>query len=129
MPGYARRLKLVERIWPNSPSSGKSFSVTANLSARELAHRMPDLARQYTTEIEHQGSDWFSSRAFCSCVEKWMKRKRRSPQLEDDFPIQYKIELREPIITSYRDFKSRAFRHPVPAACLSPRILNILENF
>jgi len=117
MPGTPGYSNLWRRIWPNSPPHKRSFSVTENRLKKEICWPT-DLARSYRA-IAKQGSDWFYRGPFAHAVEKWMKQNG-GLLTADDFR-NYKIELREPIITSYRDFQIVAFRRPVPAECMSPK--------
>jgi len=105
---------------------GKSFSVDANLSAQGDLPHPADLSRSYHA-IANQGSDWFYRGPFAHRFEQWMKQN--GGPLTGERLSHYKIELRRAIITSYRYFKSRLFRQPVPAAVHVAQILNHPGNF
>jgi len=125
-PGYARRLKLVAGDMAQFESSRQVFfHQDKPLAAGDLL-KQPDLARTYRS-IAQKGSAWFYRGPFADAVAKWMKQNGgllTSKDFRD-----YKIELREPLITSYRDYKIAGFPPPSSGGVHVAEILNILEHF
>lgn len=88
--------------------------------------KQPDLAESYR-HIAEQGIDWFYKGSFAQETERWMKANGGLITV-DDFQA-YKIKLREPIRTRYRDCEIIGFPPPSSGGVHVAQILNILEPF
>ena len=88
--------------------------------------RQPDLARSYRQMAEH-GTDWFYRGAFAEQVGQWMKANG-GILTADDFANYAAIE-REPVVTTYRDYKIIGFPPPSSGGVHVAQILNMLEQF
>lgn len=87
--------------------------------------RQPDLARSYRA-IAREGSGWFYKGAFAEATGNWM-RENGGIATKEDFRG-YKILLREPIVTTYRQYQIVGFPPPSSGGVHVAQILNILEN-
>jgi gamma-glutamyltranspeptidase/glutathione hydrolase len=88
--------------------------------------KQPDLAESYE-RIALEGIDWFYKGAFASKVQEWM-RKNGGLVTPEDFR-EYKIKVREPIRSRYRDYEIIGFPPPSSGGVHVAQILNILEHF
>ena len=88
--------------------------------------KQPELSASYEQIAEH-GIEWFYQGAFAEKIEQWM-RENSGLITADDFR-EYKIALREPIRTRYRDFEIIGFPPPSSGGVHVAQILNTLENF
>jgi gamma-glutamyltranspeptidase/glutathione hydrolase len=88
--------------------------------------RQLDLANTYQ-QIAKQGVDWFYRGDFAAAADAWMKANggvlRRT-----DFSG-YSAKMREPLLTTYRDFQIIGFPPPSSGGPHVAQILNILETF
>lgn len=88
--------------------------------------RQPELAATYRA-IAEEGIDWFYKGAFARRVQQWMEA-HGGLITERDF-AEYRLELREPIRSRYRDYEIVGFPPPSSGGAHVAQILNILENF
>lgn len=88
--------------------------------------KQPDLAATYR-HIAEEGIDWFYKGQFGAAVEDWM-RKNGGIMTARDF-ANYHIVLREPIITTYRDYRIISFPPPSSGGVHVAEMLNVLEHF
>ena len=88
--------------------------------------KQPDLAATYR-HIAQAGVDWFYRGPFGAAVEDWM-RKNGGIMTAQDFR-DYHIVLREPIVTTYREYQILSFPPPSSGGVHVAEMLNILEHF
>lgn len=88
--------------------------------------RQPDLARSYRQLAEH-GPEWFYRGEFAQAVAKWMADDGGIITAADF--AAYQCVEREPLITTYRDWKIIGFPPPSSGGIHVAQILNILEPF
>ena len=122
---YAHTLKEVVNDMARFDASRAIFFAKGELHAGELL-KQPDLASTYR-KIADQGIDWFYRGPFAQSCAKWMKQNG-GLLTEGDFQ-EYKIKLREPLISTYRGYKIIGFPPPSSGGIHVAQILNILENF
>lgn len=95
------------------------------LAAGEVL-RQPDLAATYRALAE-EGIDWFYKGTFARRTRQWMEANG-GLITEKDF-AEYKLELREPIRSRYRDYEIVGFPPPSSGGAHVAQILNVLEHF
>jgi gamma-glutamyltranspeptidase / glutathione hydrolase len=88
--------------------------------------RQPDLARSYAA-IAEQGIEWFYKGEFARLAGEWMQQNGGLITAKDF--QNYKIKLREPIRSRYRDYAIIGFPPPSSGGAHVAQILNILGNF
>ena len=88
--------------------------------------KQPELAQSYR-RIAESGIDWFYRGPFARSVAKWMSGHGGIMTAEDF--AKYHVELREPIITTYRGYQLVSFPPPSSGGVHVAEIMNILENF
>lgn len=88
--------------------------------------RQPDLARTYR-QIAEQGTGWFYQGEFAQRVGAWMQ-EHGGLLSATDF-AQYRTELREPLLTTYRGHTIVGFPPPSSGGVHVAQILKILETF
>lgn len=86
----------------------------------------PDLARSYRA-IAENGVGWFYGGGFARATERWMKQHRGLITV-DDFHS-YRVRLREPVRTTYRDCVIHGFPPPSSGGVHVAQMLNMLEVF
>ncbi len=145
--------KLRDLLLPAAEIADKGFLVSASYAhrirneAKELAEfdsskaiffkegkhlvsgdwlRQADLARTYRA-IAKEGSGWFYRGPFARFTEQWMQA-HGGIMTAEDFK-NYRIGLREPVVTSYRGYRIVGFPPPSSGGVHVAQILNILENF
>jgi gamma-glutamyltranspeptidase/glutathione hydrolase len=123
---YAACLKSVEPELARFASSRKVFFRNGRLVAKGELLKQPDLALTYR-KIAERGIDWFYRGTFAEATEKWMK-ENGGLMAAQDFRS-YKVKIREPIISKYRDYELVGFPPPSSGGIHVAQILNILENF
>jgi gamma-glutamyltranspeptidase / glutathione hydrolase len=123
---YARNLKSVAAEMRQFDSSRAVFFRKRKPLARGDELKQLDLAATYRS-IAGQGSDWFYRGPFAQAVEQWMKRNVGILTAEDF--RNYKVGLREPVLSSYRGYTIIGFPPPSSGGVHVAQILNILENF
>src|SRR5258706_8625801 len=124
--GYAFRLKLAAQEMGRFKSSREVFFKNGKPLTKGDILRQADLAATYRS-IAGQGSDWFYRGPFARSVEEWMKQNGGIMTAQDF--RQFKIERREPIVSSYRGYKVVTFPPPSSGGVHVAQVLNILENF
>ena len=77
--------------------------------------------------IAAQKSDWFYRGPFAQAVEQWMKSNGGIMTAEDF--RNYRIKLREPILSDYRGYTIVGFPPPSSGGVHVAQMLNILENY
>lgn len=88
--------------------------------------RQPDLAESYS-EIARQGIDWFYKGEFAKSVGNWMK-ENGGLLTAADF-AGYRVAIRPPVVSQYRDFTILGFPPPSSGGVHVAQIMNILEGF
>lgn len=86
----------------------------------------PDLARTYR-KLAQLGPDYFYKGDFAKRTAEWMKNNDGLVTREDF--ASYHIKLREPIVSSYKNYTLYGFPPPSSGGIHVTQILNILENF
>lgn len=127
----------------NASGAGRLQSVARDLARFEAARaiflrsdgqpfaagevlRQPDLAATYRALAE-EGIGWFYKGAFARRTGQWMEANG-GLITEKDF-AEYRLELREPIRSRYRDYEIVGFPPPSSGGAHVAQILNILEHF
>lgn len=148
------KLKLADLLLPAAELAERGFPLSASYAARVSAEakdlaRFPESARIFLNpdgsplkpgdilkqaalaasyrSIAREGIDWFYKTEFPARVESWM-RSHGGIATADDFRG-YRIELREPIRTRYREFEVVGFPPPSSGGVHVAQILQILERF
>ncbi len=85
-----------------------------------------DLAKTYL-ELAKKGPDYFYAGEFAQSVEDWMIKNKGLVRAKDF--KNYQLELRTPIVTSFKNFQIIGFPPPSSGGVLVAEILNMLENF
>jgi len=88
--------------------------------------KQPDLARTYRCIARH-GTDWFYRGPFARKTGDWMAAHGGILTAKDF--AGYRVRLREPIVTTYRDCTIVGFPPPSSGGVHVAQILNILEHF
>src|SRR5688572_27614428 len=88
--------------------------------------KQPDLAAAYR-RIAEEGTSWFYGGEFARRLATWMSTNGGSLTAEDFG--NYKIALREPIRSRYRDYEILGFPPPSSGGVHVAQILNTLQNF
>ena len=88
--------------------------------------KQPDLAATYRA-IAGSGSDWFYRGPFAQATERWMNAHGGLLTAQDFHD--YRIQLREPIVTRYRTWQIVGFPPPSSGGVHVAQILNIVEHF
>lgn len=88
--------------------------------------KQPDLAATYR-HIAEQGVDWFYKGPFSVAVGDWMHKNGGNMTARD--LENYHIVLREPILTSYREYQIISFPPPSSGGVHVAEMLNVLEHF
>ena len=123
---YARKLAGTARDLAKFPASRAAFLKPdgSPLQAGEVLTQ-PDLARSYRA-IAEQGTRWFYEGEFAKAAETWMKANG-GILTGQDFR-DYRIELREPVFTMYRDHRIASFPPPSSGGVHVAQLLNILAT-
>lgn len=124
---YAGKLKAMAKVLAKFPGSRAALLKPNGRPYREgECLRQPDLARSYRA-IARGGTDWFYHGEFAQKVGDWMAANGGILTAED-FAAYRPIE-REPLVTTYRDWKIIGFPPPSSGGIHVAQILNILEPF
>ncbi len=124
---YAGKLKAMAKVLARFPGSRRALLKPNGCPYQECEIlRQPDLARSYRLMAE-QGPDWFYRGEFATKVGQWMAANGGILTAED-FAAYEPIE-REPLVTTYRDWKIVGFPPPSSGGIHVAQILNILEPF
>ncbi|MBI3869211.1 MAG: gamma-glutamyltransferase [Verrucomicrobia bacterium] len=123
---YAERLLEEVRAVEADPGSRQ---ILLNGSGRPWATGevllQPDLAASYRS-IANQGEAWFYRGPYSRAVGDWMS-SHGGVLRGDDFS-RYRVQLREPIRTTYRGYEILGFPPPSSGGVHVGQILNILES-
>jgi gamma-glutamyltranspeptidase/glutathione hydrolase len=122
----ARNLKGVAAEMGQFSSSRAVLFRKGKPLARGDVLKQSELAATYRS-IAEQGCDWFYRGPFAQAVEQWMKRNGGILRAEDF--RNYKVNLREPVCSSYRGYTIIGFPPPSSGGVHVAQMLNILENF
>ncbi len=124
---YAGKLASMAKVLARFPGSRQALLKPNCCPYKEgECLRQPDLARTYR-QIADQGPDWFYRGEFATKVGEWMAANG-GILTAADFAAYEPIE-REPLITTYRDWKIVGFPPPSSGGIHVAQILNILEPF
>ena len=124
---YAARLKAEANVLARFPGSRAALLKPNGQPYGEgECLRQPDLARSYRT-IAAVGTDWFYQGEFAHKVGKWMAANGGILTAKD-FAAYQPIE-REPLVTTYREWKILGFPPPSSGGVHVAQILNILEPY
>ncbi len=124
---YAAKLKDKAETLQRFPGSRAALLKPNGTAYREgEILRQPDLAQSYQQIAKH-GPDWFYRGEFAEQVGRWMKANGGILTTEDF--ANYQAVEREPIVTTYRDYKIVGFPPPSSGGVHVAQILNILEHF
>jgi len=125
--GYANRAREAREVLARFPEARAIFLKANGESYVEGdVLRQPDLAKTYRAMAE-QGIDWFYKSEFARRAEDWM-RTNGGIITASDFR-KYKIALREPVRSRYRDYDIIGFPPPSSGGVHVAEILNILQQF
>jgi gamma-glutamyltranspeptidase / glutathione hydrolase len=123
---YARNLKSVAAEMGQFGSSRAVFFRKGKPLARGDVLKQPELASTYRS-IAGQGSDWFYRGPFAQAAEQWMQSHGGILRAEDF--RNYRVSLRDPVISSYRGYTIVGFPPPSSGGVHVAQMLNILETF
>jgi len=123
---YARCVERAADRLGRFESSRAIFFRNGKPLGRGDTFKQPDLAATYRG-IAARGSDWFYRGPFAQAVGRWMKDNGGIMTAEDF--RNYKICLREPLLSSYRGYTIVGFPPPSSGGVHVAQILNMLETF
>jgi gamma-glutamyltranspeptidase / glutathione hydrolase len=124
---YAGKLKAMAKVLAKFPGSRAALLKPNGHPYREgECLRQPGLARSYR-RIADGGVEWFYRGEFAGMVGDWMAANG-GILTADDFAAYQPVE-REPLVTTYRDWKIVGFPPPSSGGIHVAQILNILEPF
>lgn len=124
---YARNLNAKARDLARFAGSKAIFLKADGQPYREgETLKQADLAATYRAIASH-GTDWFYEGPFAKRVGGWMQN-HGGILAADDFAA-YNAVRREPIVTTYRDWKVVGFPPPSSGGVHVAQMLNILESF
>ncbi len=125
--GYASRLRETQKDLKKFPGASAIFLKENGEPCREgEILKQPDLARTYR-RIAEEGTDWFYKGEFAVRLGQWMQAHGGLLTAEDF--QSYRLALREPIRSRYRDFEILGFPPPSSGGVHVAQILNILQTF
>ncbi|MGO8931060.1 MAG: gamma-glutamyltransferase [Limisphaerales bacterium] len=124
--GYAQNLKDVAAEMGRFESSRAVFFKSGRPLSKGAVLKQPELAATYRS-IAAQKSDWFYRGPFAQAVEQWMKRDGGILTAEDF--KNYRISVRDPVLSDYRGYKIVGFPPPSSGGVHVAQMLNILETF
>ncbi|MBI3879157.1 MAG: gamma-glutamyltransferase [Verrucomicrobia bacterium] len=123
---YARKLKGAAADLAKFPASKAIFlHKDGSPYIKGEIIKQPDLAKSYRA-MAKDGIRWFYDGPFSQAAAKWMK-ENGGILTEQDFRT-YRLELREPIFTTYRGYRIASFPPPSSGGVHVAEILNILET-
>ncbi len=124
---FAERLKNVSKDLGRFRASRNIFlDAEGRPLPRGHVLKQHDLARTYRN-IAHNGTGYFYGGPFAKVLEEWMKGNGGILTAQDF--ADYRIKLRKPVVTTYRDYTIIGFPPPSSGGVHVAQILNILENF
>ena len=123
---YAAKLAGAAENLARFPASRAAFLKADGSPLREGGIlKQPDLARSYRA-IAGEGIRWFYDGPFGKAAEAWMKANGGILSAQD--LRDYRIELREPVFTSYREHRIVSFPPPSSGGVHVAQLLNMLET-
>jgi len=123
---YAARLKGTAKDLARFPATRAIFLKAGGLPyADGDVLRQADLAGSYRA-IAENGTKWFYDGPFAKAADEWMAANG-GRLAAGDFRA-YRIELREPIITTYRGHRIVSFPPPSSGGVHVAQLLNMLET-
>jgi gamma-glutamyltranspeptidase/glutathione hydrolase len=124
---YARRIVSVARDLGRFPASAAIF-LDGDGKPWPAGHtlRQADLAATYRA-IAEKGIDWFYTGPFAQRTEQWMRENSGLITAKD--LADYRVQIREPLVTTYREYTIVGFPPPSSGGVHVAQILNIFENF
>jgi len=123
---YARTLKQAARDMAQFSSTRAVFFQGGKPLKKGAVLQQPDLAASYRS-IAAQTSEWFYRGPFAQAVEKWMRENGGLLRAEDF--REYKVQLREPVVSEYRSYTIAGFPPPSSGGVHVAQMLNMLETF
>ncbi len=123
---YANRLRAEANDMRQFEASRAIFFKDGQPLQRGDLLEQADLAATYRAIAKH-GSDWFYRGPFAQATVKWMKADT-GVMTAADF-TNYRLKLREPVMTTYRGYKIVSFAPPSSGGVHLVQMLNILEKF
>ena len=131
--GFAIDRKYAERLAETAQELAASETARPNFlkpDGRPRAEgdilQQPDLARTYRS-IAAEGIEWFYDGPFARMTAEWMKANQGALTAEDF--RNYRVRIREPVRTTYRDYEVVGFPPPSSGGVHVIQLLNILEQF
>ena len=127
---YEGRLRSVQSKLAKFPGSAavllreKDGKVSGYKAGERI--KQTDLANTYRS-IAEKGIEWFYQGPFSKQTADWM-REHGGIMTEQDF-ANYRTVLREPVVSTYRDYKVIGFPPPSSGGVHVAQILNVLENY
>jgi gamma-glutamyltranspeptidase/glutathione hydrolase len=123
---YARKLAATADDLAKFPASKAIFLKRDGTPYREREIlKQRDLAKSYRA-IAKDGIKWFYNGPYSQAVAKWMKENGGILTAEDF--LNYKLEQREPLQTTYRGYQVTGFPPPSSGGIHVAQILNMLET-
>ena len=123
---YASKLKSSAKNLARFPASRSIFLKEDGSALNEgEVLKQPDLARSYRAMAE-EGTAWFYEGKFAQAAGEWMKANGGLLTAEDF--RRYRIELREPIFTTYRGYRVASFPPPSSGGVHVAQLLNMIET-
>lgn len=123
---YASRLKAAATNLARFPASREIFLKADGAPYREgEVLKQADLARSYRA-IAGEGTKWFYDGPFARATGDWMAANGGRLAAADF--RQYRIELREPILSTYRGYRIASFPPASSGGVHVAQLLNILET-
>jgi gamma-glutamyltranspeptidase / glutathione hydrolase len=123
---YARRLKATSDDLAKFPATKAVFFKSDSGTFQKGDElKQPDLAKTYR-EIAKRGSKWFYRGEFAKATEQWMKANGGLMTARDF--ANYKLEIRQPITTTYRGYRLVTVPPPSSGGLQVVETMNLLEN-
>lgn len=123
---YAAKLKGAAKDLARFPASRAAFLKADGSPLHEgETLKQPDLARSYRA-MAAEGIRWFYDGPFAKAAGEWMKDNGGILSGQDFHD--YRIELREPVFTTYRNHRIASFPPPSSGGVHVAQLLNMLET-
>lgn len=123
---YAGKIASAAKDLARFPASSAIFLKADGSPLKEgETLKQPDLARSYRA-IGEEGIRWFYEGACAEAAARWMQENGgilTAADLRD-----YRIELREPILTTYRGYRIASFPPPSSGGVHVAQLLNMIET-
>lgn len=123
---FAKRLSRSAQKMSAFPSTANIFLNKGKAIKTGETLIQTDLAGTYKKLAQH-GPDYFYSGDFAKAVEDWMLKNKGLIRAKDF--KNYQLELRTPVVTTFKEFQIVGFPPPSSGGVLVAEILNMLENF